>query len=150
MNCTGERRIGRLCAKRTAVPPGGYSPSVIANVQARRLSPGTLVARNWPTKSCNLPAGSRPPGFRAQLPTVGLSRTKRDPARIGHRASTCGNTDVEGTVPGMSIPRPRRPWAAPVQAADLPGSGPQLAHRHRERSLEPLPDAGQARSADRA
>jgi hypothetical protein len=123
----GVSRTYSAGTKRTAVPPGGYSPSVIANVQARRLSPGTLVAHNWPTKSCNHPAGSRPPGVRAQLLAVGLSRTKRDPARTGHRASTCGNTDPEGTVP-VRNPRPRRPWAAPVQAADLPRSGPQLAH----------------------
>ncbi len=55
------------------------SPSVIANVQARRLSPGTLVTHNWPTKSFNHPAGSRPPGVRAQLTTVRHNRTQQDP-----------------------------------------------------------------------
>jgi hypothetical protein len=35
--------------------------------------------------------------------------------------------------------------ARSAQAADQDRSGPQLAHRHRERSAEPLPDTLQAR-----
>ena len=42
--------------------------------------------------------------------------------------------------PGRAIPGTRSP-----QAADQPRSGPQLAHRHRQRSAEPLPDTHQTR-----
>jgi hypothetical protein len=50
----------------------------------------------------------------------------------------------------MRNPRPAERGPRGAQAADLPGSGPQLAHRHRERFPEPFPDMHQARSADRA
>jgi hypothetical protein len=42
--------------------------------------------------------------------------------------------------PGRAIPGTRSP-----QAADQARSGPRLAHSHRERSAEPLPDTHQTR-----
>jgi hypothetical protein len=145
----GHGAKSAICTKRTAVPPGGYSPSVIANVQARRLSPGTLVAHNWPTKSRNHPAGSRPPGVRAQLPTVRRSRTQRNPARTSRRTVTCGNTPPKGAVPDAQSPPPpgagragRRPLTCPDLARNWP-TGTVDGPRNRSRAhIRPGPQTG--------
>src|SRR6266545_4352970 len=87
-----------------------------------------------------------PPGVRAQLPTVGLNGTQRDPAVTGYRTVTCGNTRPEGAVPDPQSP-PARDLGGTRRR---PLTGPQLARRLRERSPEPPLDRHQARSADRA
>ena len=58
------------------LPPGTRSAT---GPIARRM------ARNWPTKCRHYLAWSRPSGVRAQLPTVRLNGTRRDPAGTGTR-----------------------------------------------------------------
>ncbi len=107
------------------------------------------VAHSWPTKSCNHPAGSRPPGVRTQLPTVRRSRTQRDPARTSRRTVTCGNTPPKGAVSDAQSPPPpsagragRRPLTCPDLARNWPAdtvNGP----RNRSRAhIRPGPQTG--------
>jgi len=107
------------------------------------------AAHSWPTKSCN-----HRPDLSARRPrTATHGGTQRDPAGPGsHRLQ---DRDLREHPSGGSGPRSAIPARAgsrrhATQAADLPGSGPQLARRLRERSPEPPLDRHQARSADRA
>ncbi len=104
-------------------PPGTRSAT---GPIARRM------ARNWPTKCRHYLAWSRPSGVRAQLPTVRLNGTRRDPAGTGYEAVSCGNTRPKGAVPDAQSPPPRNPGRAgytPLTCPDLahnwPTTGPQ-------------------------
>ena len=87
---------------------------------------------------------SRPSCVRA---TAGLNGTQLDlspPPRSGYPSMNCGNAGSRGRLHG-SRTRTADPGRPVPQAADQARSGPQLAHSHRERSAEPLPDTHQTR-----
>jgi hypothetical protein len=142
-------RVSALGAKRTAVPPGGYSPFRDRQCPGSTTATGHAVAHSWPTKSCNHLARSRPPGVRTQLHAMRRSRTRRDPADTSYRAVTCGNTPAKGAVPDAHPRLPRspgragcRPLTCPDLARNAPagsGSGP----RNRPRTcIRPGPQTG--------
>jgi hypothetical protein len=106
-----------------------------------------LSPSQWP------PAGPQEP---AQTPGIASaicpchSWTQRDTAgpdttgTTNETSLTCGNAARGDWLHG-SRPRTADPGAPVPQAADQGRSGPQLAHRNRERSAEPLPDTHQTR-----
>ena len=161
----GTRTGSSVPLGRANSPSTGSASSSALNAQPYRVAgltfrdrqcPGSMpvtgrhLARRWPAESCDHPAGSRPPGVRTQLHAMRLSRTQRDPADTSNRAVSCGNTRPKGAVPDARSPPPRNLGRAGCGPLTCPGSGPQLAHRHRERSPEPLPGTRQAQPADRA
>jgi len=106
-----------------------------------------LRPSHWP------PAGPQKstwtPGFSSVMRPC-HSWTQRDATgpetsgQSGEIPVTCGNTGRRDQVHGL---RPRRAalGTRPAHPADQARSGPPLAHSHRERSAEPLPDTHQAR-----
>jgi hypothetical protein len=105
---------------------------------AHRLAPGTT--RGPPSGPQN-PRSCRPDPSVIRPHTAIHTGTQLDPTGPAHHGLSArdlrkhrGRARSRMGRPGSHSPRPR-----PAQAADLPGSGPQLAQRHCERSAGPPP-----------
>ena len=116
-------------------------------IASRRIEQALGAARGprLAHQNAGTPGGFRPSCVRV---TAGHSGTPLDPVRQASARNpsvTCGNTRPGGP------PYENVPWTpgfrpAPPQAADQARSGPQLAHRKRERSDGPLPFGRDARA----
>ena len=118
-------------------PPGLHAQLGLDRQPAHRASPPPQpLAHHWPTKSG---ADARNPVMR---PGHSWTRNLRpDPVtRLRPAEMATMGTGSTDHGPGQPVP------SAPVpQPADQTRSGPPLAHNHRERSAEPLPDTPQTR-----
>ena len=94
-------------------------------------------ARHVATTGPRNPVITRPIPSVRRPHTAAHSETQPDPAGPGtHRPQDlCLRKHPSGgSGPRCAIPAPAEPGPRGARAADLPGSGPPLAHRHRERS----------------
>jgi hypothetical protein len=101
-----------------------------------RAGRGPRLAREILYSPGQLPYARRPH-------TATRHETQPDPAgpgRYPQQGRDLREHSPEGSGPRCASAPSAEPGPRRAQAADLPGSGPQLAHRHREPSPEPLPD----------
>jgi len=132
-------RVGDVAAIKRRLAAYRATTRSPASTSSKPSAPagGPRLAHQNPHARRGIPSVMRPCHRWTQLDLI-------PPPRSGETSVTCGNAGrrnrLHGSRPGLATP-----GTGSARAADLPGSGPPLAHTSRERSAGPPPGTPQAR-----